>query len=180
MPAGHKSAYGARQIYKGLGAFCGWAALSITQHLSLPSPHQLLCSDCCMQLHFYSIHSRGGGRDLAKLNIGFAAQISWASLIDRADFSWPYGCLAAFPRGFLIRLLQPLLICYRQPFSILTATLSCIFTFSKLSWLLQCQKCLNIFFSSFFLCVYMYGPMLKQQPIPSQGGTCTSGSPTSA
>lgn len=131
MPAGHKSAYGARRIYKGLGAFCGWAALSITQHLSLPSLYKLLCSDCCMQLHFYSIHSQGGGWDLANLNIGFTAQFSWVSLTDRADFSWPYGCLAPFPEGFLIRLLQPLLICYSQPFSMLTATFSCTFTFSR-------------------------------------------------
>lgn len=138
MPAGHRSVYGARQIYKGPGAFCGWVVLSITQHLSLPSLHELLCSDCCMQLCFHTTHSQRGGWNLAKLNIGFTAQFSWVGLTDR-DFSQPYGCLAAFPRGFLIRLLQPLLICYSQPFSILTATFSGIFTFSRLSWLLQCQ-----------------------------------------
>lgn len=153
MPAGHRSAYGARQIYNSLGAFCGWVVLSITHHLSLPSLHKLLCSNCCMQLCFYKIHSQRGGWNLAKLNIGFAAQFSWVGLIDRRDFSQPYGCLAAFPRGFLIRLLQPLLICYSQPFSILTATFSCIFTFSRLSWLLQCQNTYNFFFN---LCLSLY------------------------
>lgn len=142
MPAGHRSTYGARQIYKGLGAFCGWVVLSITQHLSLPSLHELLCSDCFMQLCFYKIHSQRGGWNLAKLSIGFTAQFSWVGLIDR-DFSQPYGCLAAFPRGFLIRLLQPLLISYSQPLSILTATFSSIFTFSRLPWLLQCQNSYN-------------------------------------
>lgn len=140
MPAGHRSEYEARQIYKGVGAFCGWVVLSIFQHLSLPSLHELLSSDCCLQLCFYTTHSQRGGWNLANLNIGFTAQFFWVGLIDRGDFSQPFGCLAAFPRGFLIRLLQPLLICYSQPFSILTATFSCIFTFSKLLWLLQCQN----------------------------------------
>lgn len=167
MPAGHRSAHGARQIYKGLGAFVDeWFLVQPCISPSLPpSKHGLLCSACWMQLCFCTIHSQRGGWNLAKLNIGFTAQFSWVGLIDR-DFSQPYGGLAAFPRGFLIRLLQPLLICHSQPFSILTATFSCIFTFSRLSWLLQCQNSYNFFIIS----VYMDGLTLKHQPVPSQGG----------
>lgn len=153
---------------QGPGGFCGWVVLSTTQHLSLPPLHGLLCSACWMQLCFCTIHSQRGGWNLAKLNIGFTAQFSWVGLIDR-DFSQPYGGLAAFPRGFLIRLLQPLLICHSQPFSILTATFPCIFTFSRLSWLLQCHNSYNFFLIS----VYMDGLTLKQQPVPSQGGSHT-------
>lgn len=139
----------------------------------------LPCTNCFAQTVVcscvYTIHSQRRGWNLAKLNIGFTAQFSWAGLIDR-DFSQPYGCLAAFPRGFLIRLLQPLLICYSQSFSILTATFSGIFTFSGLSWLLQCQNSHNLSLSGWT----MDGLMLKHQSVPSQGGSHTASSPPSA
>lgn len=133
-----------------------------------------------MWLHFYIIHSQGGSWDLAKLNIGFAAQFSWVSLIDRGDFSWPCGCLAAFPRGFLITLLQPLLICYSQPSSILTATFSCIFTFNGLTVTVSTMPRMpELFF--FFppnLCIYVW-PNAKTAAMPFRGGTYTSGFPSS-
>lgn len=175
MPAWYKSAYRARWIYKGLGAFCGWAALSVSQHLSLLPLHKRLCPDCCMQLHFSTIHSWGEGWDLAQPNTGFAAQFSWVSLIGKAGFSRPYRRLAALPWGFPIRLLQPLLICCRQPFFTLTATFSCLLSFNRptvtASTMPKMLQHLFIY-AFYYMCVYIhiYEILLKQQPMPSQGG----------
>lgn len=177
MPAWHQPAYRARWIYKGLGAFCGWAALTVSQHLSLLPLHKWLCPGCCMQLHFSTIHSWGEGWDLAKPNTGFTAQFSWVSLIGKADFSRPYRRLAALPSGFPIRLLQPLLICCRQPFFTLTATFSSIFfPQTDRHGFYNAKKARASIYLHFllYLCIHthidIYEILLKHQPMPSQGG----------